>query len=313
VKILFFGTAAVSVPFLAELLKHEQIAGVVAQPDRPAARGYKIHVPEVKALALEKNVPVFQPERFTDDVIASLRGAQADLGIAVSYGRIIPESLFSSFKYGCFNVHFSLLPRYRGAAPVQRALMNGETETGVTTFWIEKGLDTGPVLIQRSLPILPEDDAVSLMQKLVALGIEVMNETVARIRAGDRAARPQAGTPSTAPCLTREDGVIDWTKSAVQVNDLIRGTRQWPGASTAIKDGRFAGTRLKIYAAQVVPERPEGAGAGQITGVVKNAGFTVACGRWSLLVEQVHPENKKPMGAWAFWQSGYLRVGDHLG
>jgi len=318
VKIVFFGTSAVSVPFLAALLECEQIVGVVTRPDRPAERGQKIQMPAVKALARDNNIPVFQPERFTDQSVDELQALHADLGIAVSYGRIIPERVFAALRYGCFNVHFSLLPKYRGAAPVQWALINGEKETGVTTFWIEKTLDTGPVLVCKPLPIAPDDNALTLMQKLILSGVDVMKETVAKIRAGDCTGTAQTGEASLARCLTKEDGNIDWSGSAPNIVNRIRGTLQWPGAHVSISDGKFVGKRLKILkagAVEVCPEGPAGAAAenGQVVGVKKNDGFVVRCGTGCLVIEEVQPDNKKPMPAWAFWQSGWLHVGSRLG
>jgi methionyl-tRNA formyltransferase len=178
VRVIFFGTPEVSVPFLKKLLESEQVAGVVTQPDRPAERGQMLRPPAAKSIALEHVIPVFQPEKYTQEAVEALKTLDAEIGIVVSYGKIIPSSVFTLFPNGCFNVHFSLLPKYRGAAPVQWALINGEKETGVTTFCIEKGLDTGPILVQKSMAIAPDDTAITLMDKLVALGITAMIDTI---------------------------------------------------------------------------------------------------------------------------------------
>lgn len=310
-KIIFFGTPGVAVPFLAELCSSEEVAGVVAQPDKPAERGQKLKAPAVKTLAEEKGLRVFQPQKPGDELAAGIKDLKPDVGVVVSYGRLIPESVFTAPAYGCFNVHFSLLPKYRGAAPVQRALMNGEAETGVTTFWIEKTLDSGPVLVQKKLKISPDDDAVSLRMKLGALGIEAMNETLARIKRGECAGTPQQGEPTLAPALKKEDGRIDWKRPAAELHNLVRGTKVWPGAYVIIPGGKLAGHRLKILKVRVREDAPAG-GPGTVTGVEKDLGFVVKCGKGSLLVEEVHLENKNPVPAWSFWQGRQLNIGESL-
>ncbi|MHB9154570.1 MAG: methionyl-tRNA formyltransferase [Endomicrobiales bacterium] len=314
-RVLFFGTAEVSVPFLRELIKNETVVGVVSQPDRPAERGHHVQKTAVKAAAEEAGIPVFQPEKFTPDMMDALAKLEPETGVAVSYGKLIPEKLFTLPKNRTFNVHFSLLPKYRGAAPMQWALINGEKETGVTTFWIEKTLDTGPLLVQKTLPIAPEDDALTLREKLIALGIEALNETLRKIRAGALQGKPQEGEPTCAPSLEKENGRIDWSKRAGEIANLVRGTKPWPGAYTLLDSGK----RLKIVKARPATECPGGGAAcrevlpGRVTGAVKGQGFGVACGKDFLFVEEVQPESRKAMPAWDFWQGGQLKPGSVLG
>jgi methionyl-tRNA formyltransferase len=312
VKIIFFGTPEIAVPFLKELRVKEDIAGVVAQPDKPAERGQKLRSPAVKTFAAENGIPVFQPQNPDGALAGQLKELKPDVGVVVSYGRLIPEAVFTAPALGCFNVHFSLLPKYRGAAPMQRALMNGEAETGVTTFWIEKTLDSGPVLVQKKLRISADDDAVTLALKLTACGIEAMNETLDRIRKGECAGVPQQGEPSFAPPLKKEDGRINWALPAKAVHNLVRGTRVWPGAYTVIPGGKLEGKRLKILKTRAVEDQTGAAEPGRVTGTEKDRGFIVKCGEGSLAVEEVHLENKNPVPAWSFWQGRSLSIGDKL-
>lgn len=316
-NVLFFGTPEVSVPFLRALTETHTVRAVITQTDKPSDRGHQLHQPPAKKLALTRNIPVFQPEKFDEEIVNKLKELNADAGVVVSYGRLIPEKVFSLPKFGCFNVHFSLLPKYRGAAPIQWALINGEIETGVTTFWIEKTLDTGPILLQRTLPILPDDDSITLTEKLIPLGIEAMQETLSRIKAGDCAGKPQSGEPTFAPSLKKEQGKIDWSKPAKDIANLIRGTKLWPGAYTFAAGGKLKGKRLKILkadASQSCPGElcPIDVPAGQITCLIKSIGFSVRCGKDFLIIKEIQPENKSTMPAWDFLQSGHLSPGDKL-
>ena len=315
-NIIFFGTTEVSVPFLRQLVDtpEHKVVAVITQPDRPARRGHHIQMPAVKILANERKIPVFQPETFDENLIKELQNLKPDVSVVVSYGKLIPPQIFQIPFYGCFNVHFALLPKYRGAAPVQWALIKGEKESGVTTFWIEKGLDTGPILVQKSLAILPEDDYISLLDKMIPLGVSAMNETLERIKSGNCTGIPQSGEPSLAPTLKKDDGKINWLMPAQEIVNLIRGTKPWPGAYTIIGVGKAKATRLKILTATTSSEIPEpsakGAVAGQIAAIIKNRGFAVKCLVDFLVVEKVQPENKSPMSAWDFLQGSQIKPGD---
>lgn len=311
-RILFFGTPEISSPFLESLLKNYEVAGAVTQPDRPSARGQKLRQPPVKLLALASNIPVFQPEKFTPVIIDELKALKPDVSVVVSYGELIPEEVFNLPALGSFNVHFSLLPKYRGAAPVQWALVRGEKETGVTTFRLEKTLDTGPIFVQKRIPITDEDDADTLFQKLIPLGIEAVDETLKLLSSGKAYGTPQQGEPSYAQSIKKEDGRIAWGKPAREIFNLIRGMKHWPVAFTnIIGEGNTVKT-VKILKASLSEGTAGPVTAGTITELVKQKGFVVRCGQGSLLIEEVHPENKNPMSAWQFVLGSRLAVGSVL-
>jgi methionyl-tRNA formyltransferase len=312
VKIIYFGTPEISARFLKELVKTNEVVAVVTQPDKPARRGQQLQSPPVKTFASDLKIPVFQPERLNDEIISQLKKYEPQLGVVVSYGKLIPEKLFSSFNKGCFNIHFSLLPKYRGAAPIQWALINGENWTGVTAFWLEKTLDTGPVIVQKQIEISGEDDALSLQEKLTVLGLETMNEALARVKNGKVDAVPQEGHPTFAPALKKEDGRIDWSEPAEKIINLVRGAKIWPCAFTNY--GSPNSRVLKILKASENGDfETSEVQNGRIESIVRGKGFCVKCGKGFILVEEVHPENKKRLNAWAFWQGGHLKIGDILG
>ncbi len=308
VKIIFFGTPEIAVPFLKGGLEKHTVVGVVTQPDKPASRHYKIHSPEVKIEAVKNKIAVFQPEKFDDELIEKIKALKPDVGIVVSYGKLIPKRVFDLPSFACFNIHFSLLPKYREAAPVQWALINGEKITGVTSFWIEETLDSGPIIVQKTVQIESDDDAAGLFKKLIPCGIEVMNETLGLLKNGKVPGTPQKGIPSLAPSLEKEDGKIDWFKSAQEILNLIRGTYPWPGAYTLGSDGKMANKRLKIIKARLIPSQIKEK-SGTVVELMKNEGFSVSCGDGALLITEVQPENKNSMSAWAFIQGGYAGLG----
>ena len=311
-RILFFGTPEISVPFLENLLKTSDVVGVVTQPDRPSDRGQKLQQPPVKEFALANNIPVFQPETFTRDIISQLIILNPEAGVAVSYGKLIPEDVFNMPVHGSFNVHFSLLPKYRGAAPVQWAITKGEAETGVTTFRLEKTLDTGPVFVQKRIPITDLDDVNTIFDRLIPLGLEAVEETLALFGEDKDTGTPQQGEPSYAPGIKKEDGKISWGKPAREIFNLVRGMKNWPGAFTKVASGSSAGKTIKILKASFQPGNAVNTQAGAVEKFVDQKGFVVLCGRGSLLVEEVHPDNKNPMSAWDFIQGSRLQPGDHL-
>ncbi len=303
-KTVFFGTPAVAVPFLERLARASQVIGVVCSPDKPAGRGYHVTPPPVKAAARALGLPLRQPERLAEFSLEREFGARPDVGIVVAYGHLIPPALFNEPRLGLVNVHFSLVPKYRGAGPLQWALIRGETETGVSLFRIEKGLDTGPVFLQRSLPINPADNVATLRERLAVLGLNLQDELICDLEKGSVVSRPQTGEAVPAPLLKKEDGEIHWARqTAAQIVNLIRGAFEWPGAFARVK-----GARLKIRAAQA---RPEGNGRpGEVLAVEKGRGFLVKCLSDSLLVSRVQPEGKKEMDAESFWNGARLKAGD---
>ncbi len=312
VKILFFGTAAISKAFLEELYKKGHDLLCITMPDRPAARGQKLTPPEVKVFSEENNIEYIQPEQFAPEVIDIIKHFKADVGIAVAYGRLIPESVFTLPKYNTFNIHFSLLPKYRGAAPVQYAIFNGDTETGVTSFYIEKTLDTGAILVQEKINIEEYDTAESMFTKLIPLGISVMNKTLECFKDGKCEGIAQQGEVSYAPALKKEDGLIDWNKSAEEIYNLSRGLYPWPGTYSIITKGKLEGKRIKIIKCEVFEDSSLNDEPGKVFELKKNTGFIVVCGKGRLLINKVQPENKPIMDAWSFIQGGQLAVGDFL-
>lgn len=301
---VFFGTPAVAVPFLEHLARNSRVLGVVTSPDKPAGRGYVLAPTPVKTAAQALGLPVHQPASLRDFSLGAALGARPDLGIVVAYGHLIPPAVFNEPPRGLVNAHFSLVPSYRGAAPMQWALIRGETETGVSLFRIDRGLDTGPVFLRRTSPILPTDNAATLRERLVALGVELQGELLRRMEAGPWDPEPQSGEGSQAPLLKKEDGEIFWDRhTAAQVVNLIRGAYEWPGAFARIK-----GQRLKIREAAAVSGgngRP-----GEVLDARKGRGFLVKCLSDAVWVARVQPDGKKEMDADSFWNGARLSVGD---
>lgn len=312
-RILFFGTPKTAVPFLERLHQAHTVAAVVCQPDEPAGRGYKVTPPPTKIFALRNGLPVFQPTgKWSDEDVERLRGYGADLGVAVAYGRIMPRPVFGAPRLGTVNVHFSLLPKYRGAAPMQWALINGETETGVSIFWIEEGLDSGPVSAQRAVPIEPGDRMDTLREKLTAAGLQALEGVVVDCEKGSIRRVSQTGTPTLAPLLKKEDGRIDWTLPAARVSNLIAGVVEWPGATTLYRTAEGEDRRLKILAA--TPGDGAAAGSpGEVVAVDKEKGIGIKAADRVLWLSTVQPEGKKAMDAFSFWNGARLKIGDTLG
>lgn len=269
-------------------------------PDAPAGRGYDIRPPAVKAAAQKFGLPVLQPDSLREFSLDGL--GPLDFGLVVAYGRIIPPSVFEYPKRGLVNVHFSLLPKFRGAAPVQWALIRGEKETGVTLFQIEKGLDTGPVHLQMVEAVRPEDDVTSLRGRLADIGLNLVEKLVRRIENGLPEARPQTGDPSLAPSLKKEDGRIRWPEqTAEEAARRVSGTSEWPGAF-----GLFRGRTVKIRRAEV----REGSGVPGAASVEKGEGLLIQCRSGRLLARRLQPEGKKEMSGEEFWNGARPAAGE---
>jgi methionyl-tRNA formyltransferase len=309
VKVLFFGTPALTLPFLDWLYQNTQLVGVVCRPDEPAGRGYAITAPPSKIFAEEKNIPVFQPHgAWTADISEGFKKLEADIGIAVAYGRILPKDIFNAPKMGTINIHFSLLPKYRGAAPMQWALIKGETNTGVSSFWLEEGLDTGPLFHQNQILISSQDDIFSLREKLVSLGVKNMEAVIRDVEKNNLIRKPQTGESTLAPLLKKEMGPVVWKNSAENIVNLVRGICEWPGASTRYPSPDGTQKKIKIMKAQY-----NSGGPGKNPGVILSAsgdGIVVQAGSDEVIVQDVQPEGKKKMKAWDFWQGARLKVGD---
>ncbi|GHT45916.1 methionyl-tRNA formyltransferase [Endomicrobiia bacterium] len=311
-RILFFGTASISKIYLKELYKNNHEIFVVTMPDKPALRKQRLTSPAVKVYASENNISFIQFEKFTADVIETIRNFGPDAGIAVAYGKLIPKTVFDIPRYKAFNVHFSLLPKYRGAAPVQYALCKGEIETGVTSFYIEEGLDTGDIIVQEKLSINITDNAETLFNKLISLGVKVMNKTLDLFQTGNINAVSQTGKPSFAPTFKKEDGLIDWNKNVYEIRNQFRGLFIWPGLYSIVSKGKLKGKRIKFVDIEIFEEDFVNSECGTVFSIEKNKGFTVSCAVGKILVTKVQPENKPVMSAWAFIQGGQLGAGDEF-
>jgi len=297
----------VATPFLERLVQTSRVVGVVTSPDRPVGRGYTLTAPAVKQTAIALGLPVQQPERLTDFSFLNAFGVSPDVGVVVAYGHLIPPAVFNQPRGGLVNIHFSMVPKYRGAGPIQWVLINGDRTTGVSLFQIEKGLDTGPVFLQTPVPIHSTDNAFTLRERLVVQGLALQDEFLKRWAEGPFSPVPQSGDPTFAPLLKKADGVIRWSqKSAQEMVCLLRGTSEWPGAWARLGD-----VRLRVRGAEVWEGNKKGP-PGEILGVERGRGFLVQCREGSLLVTRVQPEGKKEMEAAGFWNGARLSVGDRF-
>ncbi len=243
-RIVFLGTSEFACPALTAIHKAYDIVLVVTQPDRPVGRHAVLTPPPVKVEALRLGLPVFQPVRVNSaESVARIRDARPDVIVVAAYGQLLKPELIGIPPLGTINIHASLLPRYRGAAPINWAIIRGETETGITTFLIDPGMDTGPILMQRTTGIGPDETAGELHDRLAALGAELILETLSGVESGRLTPIPQDDSAaSLAPRLSRDDGMIDWSRPAQEIHNLIRGTNPWPGAFT-----HLGGKRVKVH------------------------------------------------------------------
>lgn len=309
-RIVFMGTPDFAVPSLLALVDAGyQVVGVVTQPDRPRGRKQVLTPPPVKVVAQEKGLPVFQPESIKDPAfLPLLRELQPDVVVVAAYGQILPADVLNLPPLGCVNVHASLLPRYRGAAPIHRAIINGEEETGITIMLMDTGMDTGPILNQASLAIGPDENVGSLHDRLARLGAELLLATLPLLARKEIVPRPQEEELATyAPPLRAEDEIIDWRRAAREVHNHVRGMDPWPGART------YLGEKvLKIWRGQPLPEETS-LPPGTVVEVDPRRGFTVATGRGVYLVLEVQPAGGKRMTAAEFVRGGQIKSGLILG
>ncbi|KAA1164288.1 methionyl-tRNA formyltransferase [Pseudoalteromonas distincta] len=288
-RIIFAGTPDFAARHLQALIQSEhQIVGVYSQPDRPAGRGKKLKASEVKELALEHNLPVFQPQSLkNDEALAELTSLNADIMIVVAYGLILPKAILEAPRLGCLNVHGSILPRWRGAAPIQRAIWAGDEQTGVTIMQMDEGLDTGDMLHISRCPISTTETSASLYTKLAELGPDALIETINKLANGEITPEPQNDELANyAKKLSKEEADIDWSMSALQIERNIRSFNPWPMCFT-----QMGGQTVKIHQAQVMLQSGN---PGQILSSDKN-GVVVACGEHALCITQLQPQGKKPM------------------
>ncbi|MFW5926349.1 MAG: methionyl-tRNA formyltransferase [Myxococcota bacterium] len=295
-RAIFFGSPAFAVPCLDAVAAVAEVVAVVTQPDRPAGRGMALKPPPVKVRALELGLEVLQPTRVrTPDFAERLRSSDADVGVVVAYGRILPRAVLDAPRLGCVNVHASLLPRWRGAAPVQWALVHGDRESGVCLMRMDEGMDTGPVLSCERVPVGPDETAGELSGRLSRLGADLLRRDLPRYVAGELEPTPQPEEGiRLAPLLHKEHGRVDWSRSAREVHDRVRGMSPWPGAFTTM-----GGRVVKIHRTHVVDEQGQVASPGT---VVQAAGedLHVACGRGTVAIDELQTEGRKRLTAQQF-------------
>lgn len=293
-RVLFYGTPAFALPTLDALLGAHEVVAVVTQPDRPAHRGQRMTAPPVKERAIAAGLPVLQPPRLRDpEWPERLAALGADVAVVVAFGQILPKPVLDAPRRGSINVHASILPRYRGAAPIAWAIMRGETETGITTFQMDPGMDTGDVLLMARTPIGPEETAGELADRLSRLGADVLIDTLARLDTLTPA--PQRHDDATlAPRLKKTDGVLEWARPAQELVNVVRGCNPWPGATTRAPDG----TRLTIWRARAIDAPPAPAG----TAVRGRDSLAIAAANGAVLPLVVQPENRREVS----WED-YLR------
>lgn len=290
IRTMFMGTPDFALPALRTLFKESALVAVVTQPDKPKGRGYTLTPPPVKTAAQELALPVYQPETLKDEAfLPTLNVVKPDLIVVAAYGKILPSYVLGFPKYGCINIHASLLPKYRGAAPIQRCIMEGESESGVTIMQMERGLDTGEMLLAKRVPILPEDTGGRLHDKLARLGAQAISETLAAIENGTLSAVPQDDSQSTyAAMLDKETARIDWGRTAERVANQVRALNPFPLAWT-----RYQGKQVKLLWAEAFAEC--NLTPGQIGAYDKEKGLPVGCGGGGVWIQKLKPEGKKAM------------------
>lgn len=286
------GTPEFAIPSLDMLIKEGyDVVAVVTQPDKPKGRGNKMCPPPVKEYAIEHGIEVLQPDKVkTEEFAEKIREINPDLLITAAYGKILPKSVLDIPKYGCINVHGSLLPKYRGAAPIQWSIINGEKVTGITTMYTDVGMDTGDMLLKAEIEITEDMTAGELHDKLSVLGADVLKETLEKLKDGTLERTPQSDAEATyAPMMTKELGCIDWAKSSREIHNLVRGTSPWPGAYTS-----YCGKKIKIWVTSIVSEEEHDLKAGTILKVGKD-GLIVACGIGKLNIKEIQCDGSRRM------------------
>ena len=304
-RIVFMGTPDFAVPCLESLIEagHE-IAAVFTQPDKPVGRKQTLTPPDVKVCAHRHGLTVYQPSTLRDDTALNLiRELSPEVIVVAAYGKILPKAILDLPLFGCINVHGSLLPKYRGAAPIQWSVINGDPETGVTIMQMGEGLDTGDILYEKAIPIAIDDTAESMFEKLSALGAEMIVEALERLKNGELTSTVQDESLATyAPMLNKDLSLIDWSQPAMTVHNLIRGLYSWPIAHTFLNGKKLRIMRTSPYDASGEP--------GTVIGL---SPLTVACSDGSVIIHELQLEGKKRMDSQAFLLGHPLTIGQHLG
>jgi methionyl-tRNA formyltransferase len=308
-RAIFFGSPAFAVPSLDALRTTADIVAVVCQPDKPSGRGLVVTPPAVKVRATELGLPVIQPTKLrTGEFAAWARAQQADVALVVAYGRILPKDVLDAPRLGCVNVHASLLPKYRGAAPITWAIVRGDTETGVTLMKLDEGMDTGPTFARVTTPIDPDETAGELSERLARLGADAVIEWLPRFV--ERACRLEAqddALATTAPMLEKDDGRVAWSATARDVHDHVRGMNPWPGAFTSLRD-----RNVKVHATRVIEREGTRGRPGDVL-IADKSRVLVACGEGTVDIVTVQPEGKRAMRATEWVIGRGVAEGDALG
>ncbi|WP_352400251.1 methionyl-tRNA formyltransferase [Anaerotignum sp.] len=304
-RVIFMGTPDFAVYSLKALITQHEVIAVVSQPDKPKGRGKKVVSTPVKEYALEQGIPVYQPEKARDpEFVALLQGLQPDVIAVTAFGQILPEDILNIPKYGCINVHGSLLPKYRGAAPMQWSIIDGEAVTGITTMFMAKGMDTGDMLLKAEVPIHPDDNFASVHEKMAEAGGNLLLETLAALQAGTVTRVPQDHEAATyAPMITKETGHIDWSKSAKEIINLMRGLDPTPGAYAM-----YEGEPLKLFKGEKANEEYAQGKMGEIVDVIKK-GVVVKCGDGAVTITELQARGKKRMSADAYLRGNAMNKG----
>jgi len=309
VRTIFFGTPEISVPALEALAATTEVAAVVCQPDRPAGRGLTLKPPPVKLCAERLGIPCAQPEKIrTRQFVQWVQAQQPTVAVVLAYGHILGPRLLAAPQQGCMNLHASLLPRYRGAAPINWAVVGGESKTGLSLMQMDEGCDTGPVFCQRATPIGPNETAGELYERLGVLAADVIRDDLPRAVAGQLEAHPQDDEAATvAPLLRKADGLVDWTGAAGAIHDRVRGLTPWPGAHTTLdqKRLRLLETRLGARDGELGPP-------GSIISI-DDQGAEVACGEGSIVLRRAQLAGKKALPAIELHRGRAIAVGTRLG
>jgi methionyl-tRNA formyltransferase len=291
----FFGSPAFAVPCLDALTRVADVVAVFSQPDRPAGRGMKLRPPAVKVRALELGLPVHQPKKMRDGAVAEqLRSLALDVALVVAYGRILPRPVLDAPRMGCVNVHASLLPRWRGAAPIQWAIASGDERTGVSLMKLDEGMDTGPVVTMDETPIEPNETTADLAERLSAMGAAMVERDLAGYVRGELEPKAQAGEASHARLLTKEDGRLDFRWTAQRVHDRVRAMHPWPGAYTTDQ-----GERLKVHRSRLIEADGVRGTPGEVIATTAD-GLHVACAKGVVALVELQQPGRKRLAADAF-------------
>jgi methionyl-tRNA formyltransferase len=306
--IVFMGTPEMAAATMARLMDGpDPVVGVVTQPDRPSGRGQKPLASPVRRIADEKGIPVLAPEKIRDPAFfEALKTWQPEIIVVVAYGRILPRAILEFAPYGCLNVHYSLLPKYRGAAPAAWTIINGETTSGVTTMKLVEKMDAGPIYLQEPISVAPDETTGSLQAKLTPVGAELLLKTLSALKDGSLMPREQDESAATlAPMIKKEDGLIDWSEPAILIERRVRGFNPWPSAHTRIR-----GKLLKVHRAKVIDAEEKGS-AGEIIRA-DNQGFWVATASGTLSLEEIQLENKRRHSGAEFLKGARIAKGDRF-